>query len=178
MKLRAIFIVGCITVLVSAIGCTDSDSHDSASVHREAVADGSPERDARDLGDVRARADAAFAELAAPGARFESRIGPQPWPDDLPANWPIPEQGKVLASTAQKEGGRLLLVDLPGTPESAADFYRRELERNGFDLSRSPSNDSRHALVARCGRDEAVLTFLGRTNTTRVEILFLPVVPG
>lgn len=130
-----------------------------------------PETGARD---VRARADAAFAELEGGRTRFESRIGPQPWPDDLPANWPIPDQGRLLANTAQQGGGRLLLVDLPDAPERALDFYRTALERGGYEVSSREAKKPGHALHARHGRDEAVLTFIPRADATRVEILFLP----
>ncbi|MEE8164137.1 MAG: hypothetical protein V3T64_01070 [Myxococcota bacterium] len=123
---------------------------------------------------IRARADAAFAALDSNRRiRFESRIGPQPWPEDLPADWPRPDRAQVLADTRRDKLGRLLLVDLPDTPARALDSFREALLQHGFEARRPRSGDTGHALHVRRGELEAILTFIGRERTTRLEILFL-----
>jgi len=174
MKLRALLCIGSLLVLGAAIACDNADAPRTAPPDpgtRSAL----PEAEARDL---RARADAAFAELEGGHTRFESRIGPQPWPDDLPTNWPIPAQARLVASTAQQSGGRLLLVDLPGSSDRARELYRDALERGGYDVSNHETKKLKQALLAKHGRDQAVLTFIGRAEATRVEILLLPPAAG
>ena len=143
----------------------------------EARGDGQLERPDRStaLGaGVRTRADAAFAEMAEGGrTRFESRIGLQPWPEDLPTNWPTPSQASVVAVAKRQPGDLLLLVDLPGSPDQALESYRADLRAGGFHVVRSASQPSPHALHAKRGDDEAVLTFFGRKQATRLEILFV-----
>jgi hypothetical protein len=135
------------------------------------------EADKRDA--LLARADAAFEALGSGGrTRSESRIGPQPWPDDLPARWPRLDHAQVLSDTRRQEGDRLLLVDLPGTPDHALDRYREALEDVGFDVVRPNTQRPLHALHARRGADEVVLTFFGREHATRIEILFLDAASG
>jgi hypothetical protein len=123
---------------------------------------------------IRARADAAFAALNSNGrSRFESRIGPQPWPEDLPANWPRPDHAQLLADTRRDGLGRLLLVDLPETPARALDSFREALLQSGFETRRPRSGDTGHALHVRRGELEVTLTFIARERWTRLEILFL-----
>jgi len=126
---------------------------------------------------IRARADAAFAALDSNRQiRSESRIGPQPWPEDLPAGWPRPDHALLLADTRRDELGRLgrlLLVDLPDAPARALDSFRKALGQNGFESRRPHTGDAGHALQVRRGELEARLTFIGRGRTTRLEILFL-----
>jgi hypothetical protein len=131
-------------------------------------------------GDVRARADAAFAELADDAGRreaerFETRVGPQPWPDDLPAGWPRPDGARVVAET-RRGGDRLLLVDLPGSVERASADHRDALRRAGYTVDAAGRGAAAAALRARRGEDEARLDFFDRTERTgktRLEILFI-----
>ncbi len=131
-----------------------------------------PNRPARpgELSGVRERADAAFAALDGPSSRSESRIGPQPWPDDLPARWPRLEEGRVLADL-RRDGDRLLLVDWPGDPAGARDRFDEALRAEGFDVA---PGDGRGAgsLRAIDATTRADLTFFPRETVTRVEILF------
>jgi hypothetical protein len=131
-------------------------------------------------GDVRARADAAFAELTDDAGRrdaerFETRVGLQPWPDDLPAGWPRPDGARVVAD-ARRGGDRLLLVDLPGSVEQASADYRDALRRAGYAVDAASRDAAAAALRARRGGDEARLDFFDRserTGKTRLEILFV-----
>ncbi len=123
---------------------------------------------------IRARADAAFAALDSNRRmRSESRIGPQAWPEDLPADWPRPDHAQLLADTRRDKLGRLLLVDLPDTRARALDAYQEALRQNGFEVRRPRSGNTGHALHVRRGELEAILTFIDRERTTRLEILFL-----
>ena len=106
-------------------------------------------------------------------SRSQSRIGPQPWPSDLPTGWPQPDDAVVLADTRRGGDARLLLIDLPDTLEDALDRYRRALNQNGFETQEPQGPRTLSALHARRGAWEAVLTFIGRERATRVEILLL-----
>lgn len=139
--------------------------------------------------DVRSRADAAFAELmeadrahsepdragTSAGApdRFDTRVGPQAWPSNLPRSWPIPDSGRLIADTSRAQGGRLLLVDLPGEPDRALDAYSEALLEAGFEVDRGERDSAPRALFARRGEDQAVLTFVAHETDTRLEILFV-----
>jgi hypothetical protein len=178
MKFHALLLLGSVLLLSAGIACDDPESRDSNSTSDSAsdsarVANQASRKEpaTTDLSGVRARADAAFAELKGGRTRFESRIGPQPWPDDLPKNWPIPDPSKVLANTSQKEGGRLLLVDLPGSLDHVVEYYAEALERGGYRVARFENERSLPILSASQGRDEATLTFIARGDTIRVEIL-------
>lgn len=105
--------------------------------------------------------------------RFESRIGLQPWPDDLPAGWPKPEWARVVATTTQQHGNRLVLVDIPGSPAQALAAYRDDLEAVGYRVVRPRSREGAHALDARLDGMEVVLRFFARDRRTRLEILFI-----
>ena len=122
---------------------------------------------------VRERADAAFAELEAPAIRHETRVGPRPWPEDLPSRWPLLAEATVVADTLRGEGDRLLLVNLPGSPADAIDSYQAALVERGYHVDRPRLRRDRHALHAQSAEHEAVLTFIPRDRVTRVEILFL-----
>ena len=129
------------------------------------------------LGRIQSRADAAFDDImksnsGSARSRGESRIGLQPWPADLSASWPRPEQARVLADT-QRDGDRLLLVDLPGDVDRAALDFGRALQANGYEVDRANTRQIEHALHAETGGQEIVLTFFAREDQTRVEILFL-----
>jgi len=117
--------------------------------------------------------DAAFTALK-PGTakRVTSRIGPQPWPGDLPAGFPRPEGARLLADM-RRDGDRLLLVDLPTQVDRAADQLDRALREGGYDVDRAETRRVRHALLARHEAGAAVLSFLARDGQTRLEILFL-----
>ena len=105
--------------------------------------------------------------------RFESRIGPQPWPDDLPDHWPTPKRALVVAATTQQSGHRLLLVNLPGPLAEARATYRSELEASGYQIDPPRSKQSARVLHARRGETEAILTFFDREHAIRLEILFV-----
>jgi hypothetical protein len=123
-----------------------------------------------DLAAIRDRADAAFAERKAKPSRSESRIGPQPWPADLPARWPRLEEGRVLADL-RRDGDRLLLVDWPGDADGAVDRFDAALRAEGFDVV-SGQGGGTGSLSARDAKTTAELTFFPRETVTRVEILF------
>ncbi|MCR9092751.1 MAG: hypothetical protein NXI30_00905 [bacterium] len=123
-----------------------------------------------ELESIQRRADAAFAALDEPNTRSESRIGPQPWPADLPARWPRLEGGRVLADT-RRNGDRLLLVDLPGEPDAARERYGAALRAEGFEVV--PGADRGAGSLRATGPTAAAdLTFYPRETVTRVEILF------
>jgi len=122
---------------------------------------------------VRDKADAAFAEQADPAIRHETRVGPQPWPEDLPSRWPVLSQATVVADTLRGEGDRLLLVNLPGSPDEAIDSYQAALVERGYRVDRPSLRRDRRALHAQSAEHEAVLTFVSRDRITRIEILFL-----
>ena len=72
----------------------------------------------------------------------------------------------------------LLLVDLPGAPDQALSSYREALQRSGFETRRPRDPQLRHALHARRGDEQAVLTFFARDDATRLEIFFLGITSG
>ena len=123
-----------------------------------------------DLAAIRERADAAFAERESTPSRSESRIGPQPWPTDLPARWPRPEEGRVLADL-RRDGDRLLLVDWPGASGGAVDRFDAALRAEGFVVVPGQRVGAK-SLSARDAMTRAELTFFPRESVTRVEILF------
>jgi len=183
MKLQSLLFVGfavCVTWLPSCDGTESAET--AASTKAITATRGSglgehPKHSLTGLAAVRARADAAFAEMAemkgARRSRFESRIGLQPWPEDLPRNWPTPNRARVVAVAIQPQGNRLLLVDLPGSPRAALESYRDLLRAGGYHVVRPARRESTHALHARLDDDEAVLTFFERKKATRLEILFV-----
>ncbi len=133
-----------------------------------------PQAKAERLDGVRSRADAAFAKLGSEDrTQSQSRIGLQPWPEDLPARWPRPNESRVLADTSRHEGDRLLLVDVPDDPAAAATFYQAALLAEGYEVDRTSTRRVQHALHASLADHEVVLTFLPREKATRIEILFL-----
>jgi hypothetical protein len=171
MKLQSLLISGCALCLIGLAACDGRDSVD-VEPGRDGPFEPSGDPSSR-TGDVRTRADAAFAELAQGRTRFESRIGPQPWPEDLPSDWPRPTKARVVADTKQQHADRLLLVDLPGRPDEALDSYRNVLRGHGYEVVRQRTPRTTHALHVKRGGDKAVLTFFGRRHATRLEILFI-----
>ncbi len=169
MKLESLFITWYCLCLVGLTACDGSESVEARS---DATLEPSGAPSIR-REDIRKRADTAFAELAKGRSRFETRIGPQPWPRDLPSNWPKPTGARVVADTAQQAGDRLLLLDLPGTPDETLDSYRNVLRGLGYDVAQPTTRQSTRALHAKRDGDEAVLTFFGRKHDTRLEILFI-----
>ena len=184
MKLRSLLFAGCAACFAASISCEGSDSNDTndtnASIRLE-VESGSDQRLERvdrygtGTSDLLKRADAAFDEMNEAGrTKFETRVGLQPWPEDLRGKWPEPRGARVVADSMQRQGNRLLLVDLPDSPDEALELYRDELKANGYDvLRRESSPPAGHALHAKRGDDGAILSFFGREQTTRLEILFV-----
>ena len=132
------------------------------------------------LASVRAWADADSATTTGSDARTygRTRIGPQPWPDDLPPDWPALEPARVLADTWRDPGDRLLLVDWPERPAHAVDSLRHALEARGYRVVEPRTRGPRHALHALSDDAEVVLTFFARDASSRVEILFLAPATG
>jgi hypothetical protein len=135
--------------------------------------------DAR-LDAIRERADARFDE--ARGARRQppsrTRVGPQPWPDDLPGDWPVLDGAQLLADSVQAAGDRLLLVDWPVQPARAVARLREALEARGYRIAEPRVRSARHALHARGAAGEIVLTVFARDDASRLEILFLASTAG
>ncbi len=127
---------------------------------------------------IRETADAAFAELESAPTRSETRVGPQPWPKDLPGRWPFPTEATVVADTRHGAGDRLLLVNLPGSPDRAMAAYQSALRERGYDVDRGQLRPPLRALQAQSPEHQAVLTFIAREKATRVEILFLAKAAG
>ncbi len=164
---------------------------DTTPGERKAVAEAGPAPtsapEAEGLAAVRARADAAFAALD-PGRieRSRTRIGPQPWPRDLPAAWPRLDPARVVADSVRPGRGRLLLVDVPGAPEHALESLREALDERGFETRRPERLRAPIALHAWLGDDDVVLTFHDREydrehdreRHTRLEILFVEPASG
>jgi hypothetical protein len=177
LKLQSLLFVVCVALLPSCDGTETADSDVSIQVSVETLEEERsrrPNRSRSALADVLTRADAAFAELGVPRpVRFDSRIGPQPWPTDLPNRWPTPSQARVVAVAMQREGNRLLLIDLPGSARESLAHYRNALRAEGYRVARRESRRSTHALRVKSGEDEVVLTFFGRKHGTRLEILFV-----
>ena len=159
--------------LVIALAACDPASNEVPSRTDTAAAAHSTRAPGEHARSVRERADAAFAALEAPAIRHQTRVGPQPWPEDLPSRWPLLPEATVVADTLRAEGDRLLLVNLPGSPADAIDFYHDALVERGYRVERPRLRRDRHALHAQSAEHEAVLTFISRDRITRVEILFL-----
>lgn len=177
MKLRPLLFVFCVALLSSCDGTETADSDASLQLSIDTPG-GEPSprtnRSRRALADVLTRADAAFAEMEGRGrVRFESHIGLQPWPDDLPSSWPTPSQARVVAVAMQRQGNRLFLVDLPGSPGESLEFYRDALRTRGYRVVRPALQESAPTLHAKSADAEAVLTFFDRMHATRLEILFV-----
>ena len=180
VKLRSLLIAGCAACLAASTSCDGSDSRDADTSNRFEVAPSdAPQLERADhsgtrTSDIRKRADAAYQEIEESGrSRFETRVGPQPWPEDLRRKWPPPSGARVVADSIQRQGNRLLLVDLPRSIDEAMDSYQYELEANGYHVRRRESDPQRHVLDAKRGDDEAILGFFGREHGTRLEILFV-----
>ena len=184
MKFRSLLfaacVAGCAACLAALTACEGGESVDADASIRLSVEPGSGHPLERGdptgsgMSDLLTRADTAFAEMkGGDRTRFESRVGLQPWPKDLPESWPIPRDARVVAASIQRQGNRLLLVDLPARPGEALESYRDELEASGYRIFQPQSGPSNHALRAKRGDDEAILTFFGREHATRLEILFV-----
>jgi hypothetical protein len=163
--------------LLTAVACSDSEEPRSGLVARPAEIDriDDSENAEQRIGSetsARSRADAAFAALEQEPVRGESRVGPQPWPADLPRAWPRPRQATVVADTRRSTGDRLLLVNLPGPADEALDEFRRALIENGYEVDPPRIDSTRPTLRVKSGDDRAVLTFYAREKVTRIEILF------
>ncbi len=188
MKLRSRVFAGSLLLLSAWIGSNGEPPTDKTS--RVAARAGSSEDSGvngnfestsasrRDFEGLRARADAAEALAMSQPERFETRVGPQPWPEDLPSKWPQPPSGRVVADARRAGGERLLLIDVPGPPGETRDAYRRALRIEGYEVGDAPTSESGSGLRARRGRDEAVLRFFDRDERTRIEILFAEHVRG
>ena len=107
MKFRLFPIVASVGALIGLAACDGSESTgfetpSGTRSERSTSAPGTRER-------VRDRADAAFAELGRVGGqtRFETRVGSQPWPADLPPSWPTPGDARVVADSKRRGGERL-----------------------------------------------------------------------
>jgi hypothetical protein len=185
--------LGGVVITLTAFG--DSDPR-SDSVVASTLIDGRPgpgdrsgssrrgsDADSSRLDAIRARADRAFdgmsdAQMRPPGragdttSRGTSRIGPQPWPADLPTAWPRLESARVLADT-RRDGDRLLLVDLPGSPDHAAAEYGEALRARGYAIDQTDGARVGRTIHVESPYHEAVLTFFPRDEITRIEILFL-----
>ena len=175
MKLCSLLFMGFALCLAGSSACDGTRSVE-VDTGEDAPREGSTRASLRDdLGrDLPPKADASTRESAGQPSRFETRIGPQPWPEDLPSRWPRPTEARVVADTRQQRGDRLLLVDLPDFPGEALDSYRDALRGRGYDVVDAPQTPrASHVLHAIREGDEAVLTFLGRKQGTRLEILFI-----
>ncbi len=150
-------------------------AQDAAHATSHLPASPDPRRSAdADLASIRDRADAAFAALEPSRSQGKSRVGPRPWPDDLPVAWPAAAAGQVLADT-RRDGDRLLLVDVPGERDAALERYAEDLRAGGFHVE-AGRHGGTPSLRAQAGDAEAELTFYARESggkpVTRVEILF------
>ena len=175
-----LWVILCLLVVVA---CSDSEDPQldpvAGSAHFDRIEDsenaGNTGNDGRPIGSetsARGRAEAAFAALEKEPARSESRVGPQPWPDDLPRAWPRPSQATVVADTRRSAGDRLLLVNLPGPLDHALFEFRGALVENGYEVESPQADSNRPTLRVKKGDDRAVLTFYAREKVTRIEILF------
>ena len=178
MKLHEMLVTTCALFSVVWIGCDGGEALKSEPACGEcAVEDaGNSPLSLEAAGDVRNRADAAFDALQSFGGRktrFESRIGPQPWPHDLPQNWPRPRGASVLADTNGREEGRLLLADLSDPIDQALDAYQLALRESGFEVVRAGTDGRGSALLASRGGLKASVRFFAREGSTRLEILFI-----
>ena len=180
VQLRSLPFTGCVVCVLALTSCDATETVEAdASIHVSVDAgndeqSGPSDRSRAEWPGVRTRAEAAFAEMKGGGrTHFESRIGLQPWPEDLPTNWPTPIQARVVADATQQHADRLLLVDLPGSPDEALESYRQALRVRGYHVVRVASRQSAHELHAKRGDSEVILSFFGRKHATRLEILFV-----
>lgn len=171
---------------LALFGCDEPISHERERVSSPSAAeDDAPAQGSSHWADaIRSRAEAAHADAAhraeadrptptASTRRSQSRVGPQPWPQDLPDAWPRFASATVVADTQQSGGERLLLVDWPGAPENAQGVIQRALLDRGYRVERPELRRRARALHAEAADHEAVLTFHAREQVTRVEILIL-----
>lgn len=172
MKLHELLVTTCALLSIAWFGCDSLESDQGCSgCVVDTTQDGPLRAEAvRDIGD---RADAAFDALGDRRSRFESRIGPQPWPRNLPENWPTPIDSLVLADANGREDGRLLLVDLSSSIDQSLDFYVTALRQGGFEVDQAGTSGRDNALRASRGSIEATLHFFARGDSTRLEILFI-----
>jgi len=175
MKPQQLLVTTCALICVAWIGCDGLDGLESDPGRDGCISEAAddPPLQAGAARDIRDRADAAFESLADGRTRFETRIGPQPWPRDLPENWPTPSGGLVLADTDGREEGRLLLVDLAGSIDQALLSYQTALLASGFEVDREGTVGGGKALRAQRGSTKATLRFFAREDSTRLEILFI-----
>jgi hypothetical protein len=82
-------------------------------------------------------------------------------------------EATVVADTTRAEGERLLLLNVPGSPEEVIRSYQSALVERGYRVDRPRLLHDRRALHAQSAEHEAVLNFLPHDHVTRVEILFL-----
>jgi hypothetical protein len=175
MKLHELLVTSGALFFLAWIGCDAGEGLESKRGSSENVVE-EAENNPLSLeaaGKVRNRANAAFDALNGRKSRFESRIGPQPWPRDLPQNWPRPRGASVLADTNGREEGRLLLIDLPDSIDQALDAYQLALRASGFEVVRAGTDGRGGALQASRGGMNATLRFFPRADSTRLEILFI-----
>jgi len=168
MKARSLYLM--LFVMISATACQDRGGEAGTP-----MANGNTRIEGASPDEARSRATRAPSEVR---ERYESRIGPQPWPADLPERWPTPQTAMVLADSRRGDEGRLLLVDLPGDPDRALTRFQEALHRGGFETQRPRDPQLRHALHAHRGEQQAVLTFFARNDATRLEIFFIRSTPG
>ena len=119
------------------------------------------------LSSIRDSADAAFAALDRVHAHAETRVGPQSWPEDLPKRWPVLPRAIVMVESRRSTGDRLLLLNVPGSPDRAVAAYRSVLRAHGYSVERPRQRRNLLALRARSAEHEAVLTFFARERATR-----------
>jgi len=173
MKLHAPRLIVLALFFVFLVGCDSRDSERAAAGTRPR-GQGTVRLESASLRDIRARADEAFARSKSRSSRFQTRIGPQPWPRDLPRHWPQPTRAVVVADSRRHDAERLLLVDLPGSHASEFKAYVDALVQNGFEID-AIGRDGIHGSLRVIGHEaEANLLFFTHANHTRLEILFRP----
>jgi hypothetical protein len=175
MKLHEILMTVCALISVASIGCDAGEGLESERGCRDCVVEDAENNplSLEAARDVQNRAKAAFDALDGQKTRFKSRIGPQPWPPDLPENWPRPRGASVLADTNGRDEGRLLLIDLSDAIDQALDDYQLALRESGFEVVRAGTDDGARAFDATRGVMNATLRFFARADSTRLEILFI-----
>ena len=172
MKLQLLFSAGLALLLVAWAGCDGAEfGHDCADCRKNPINETPLAAEIAD--NIRKRADAAFDRSIDERTRFESRIGPQPWPRGLPVDWPKPSSSRVMADTNSRDDGRLLLVDLSGSLEEAIASYQTALRDVGFQVERTDGGDRHNTFRARRDDVNAILQFFARADSTRLEILFM-----
>jgi hypothetical protein len=160
-------------LVVLVMGCDDRESE-------RAAAGVKLQRDQPDastatlLPEIRTRAEHAFNQSKAAGSRFQTRIGPQPWPGDLPKRWPRPTRAVVVAYSRSQNAERLLLVDLPGSPAREFAAYVEALLETGFEIDTTGGDGVHGSLRVVADGVDASLRFLAHARHTRLEILFRP----